>query len=146
MFWLVGSVGRALDGSFVSGLAWFVFFFGSGPDPGSDRPRRSELFVFSPFFDGFRQRSSHWPIMCSRWKESHASRCYGTWRHALFTPLPLEKKSIAHVRFSLPVGPVMVSNHDVQAKVSRLRPIDRVHPLVCIRLPQDIRTHTHTDV
>lgn len=46
---------------------------------------------------------------------------------------PSSSKNIAHVRDSLPVGPVMVTNHDMHAKVSGLRPIDRVHPVVCIR-------------
>lgn len=45
--WLVALVGRALGGSFEE--PWFVWlYFWSGPNPGSDRPRRSELRFFLP--------------------------------------------------------------------------------------------------
>lgn len=90
MFWLVALVGRALDGSFVSGFVLVVF--GSGPDPGSDRPRRSELggvFFFSslsgffPFFG-----SAALQPLAYHERESHASRCYGTYMVARFVQPP----------------------------------------------------------
>lgn len=62
----------------------------------SETERTSFFFALSGFFF-FDGSAAQLPLAYHmfahmREGESHASRCYGTWRHALFTPLPPSRK------------------------------------------------------